>query len=179
MIGPPRPAPKGSTEPLQGSRRRGARSGRMQPSTRPTPPPRGDEADLYRRHHHRLQRTVARAVNAPGQLIEDACQNAWAIMLRAQPERTAIFAWLRVVTTREAYRLSAIHRRDARFEDLRLEDGDGHDVTADADALEHAVEALEALRLVAALPERQRNDFVLKVADTPTKRSARRPPAAR
>lgn len=59
--------------------------------------PRGDEDHLYRRHHSNLQRAVARAVNAPRELIEDACQTAWTIMLRRQPDRTTIFAWLRVV----------------------------------------------------------------------------------
>ena len=41
-------------------------------------------------------------VQAPRELIEDACQTAWAILLRRQPERDAIFAWLRVVAVREA-----------------------------------------------------------------------------
>ena len=67
--------------------------------------PRGDEDHLYRRHHRNLQRAVARVVNAPRELIEDACQTAWTIMLRSQPDRAAIFAWLRVVAIHEAYRL--------------------------------------------------------------------------
>ena len=78
---------------------------------------RGDEADLYRRHHRDLQRAVARAVNAPRELIEDACQSAWTIMLRSQPDRAAIFAWLRVVAIHEAYRLCAAERC-AHLEDL-------------------------------------------------------------
>ena len=96
-------------------RRRGSPgSGRMQPPTehptaaRPTHAPRGDEDELYRRHHRDLERAVAHVVNAPRELIEDACQTAWAILLRNQPDRDAIFAWLRVVAIHEAYRLSAI-----------------------------------------------------------------------
>src|SRR4051812_41813740 len=137
----------------------------MQPPTDTRrPKPRGDEDDLYRRHHRELHRAVARAVQAPRELIEDACQTAWAILLRSQPERHAIFGWLRVVAIREAYRLSAIDRRDARLERLRPDDGNWHEVMADPRSLDHAVEALEALRALASLPERQRNDLALKVA---------------
>jgi DNA-directed RNA polymerase specialized sigma24 family protein len=84
--------------------------------------PRGDEEALYRRHHRSLQRAVARAVNAPRELIEDACQTAWTVMLRSQPDRRAIFTWLRVVAIHEAYRLSRIHRTP-RLEDLDHSEG--------------------------------------------------------
>ena len=124
MIGQARPA-----DPRRDARQRRARAGRSHPgrgscSPRPNPTAagtgaRGDEDELYRRHHRDLHRAVARAVRAPRELIEDACQTAWAILLRSQPERHAIFAWLRVVAIHEAYRLSAIDRRDARLERLR------------------------------------------------------------
>ncbi|MCW3066444.1 MAG: hypothetical protein JWN32_3616 [Solirubrobacterales bacterium] len=141
----------------------------MQPPTKPHTPTaalparHGDEDELYRRHHRELHRAVAHVVRAPRELIEDACQTAWSILLRRQPDRHTIFGWLRTVAIHEAYRLSAIERRDARLERLRSEDGDWHDITADPRSLEDAVEALEALRVVASLPERQRRDFVLKV----------------
>ena len=100
------------------------RAGRAHPergscSPRPTPHTpthAGDEDELYRRHHRELHRAVSRAVHAPRETIEDACQTAWAILLRRQPERDAVFAWLRVVAVHEAYRLSAIEstRRAAR-----------------------------------------------------------------
>ena len=99
----------------------------MQPATDPN----GHAADLYRRHHRDLERAVARAVNAPRELIQDACQTAWAIWLRCQPERYAIFAWLRVVAVHEAYRLSAAERREARLERLTDDDGDWHENIAD------------------------------------------------
>jgi DNA-directed RNA polymerase specialized sigma24 family protein len=134
------------------------------PADTPRPRPRGDEEELYRRHHRELHRAVSRAVRAPRELIEDACQTAWAILLRRQPERDAVFAWLRVVAVHEAYRLSAIDRRDARLERLRPGDGDWHDVIADPRSLDVAVEALEALRALASLPERRRIDLALKVA---------------
>ena len=107
---------------------------------------------------------MTHVVHAPSELIEDACQTAWALLLRTQPERYAVFAWLRVVAIHEAYRLSAIERRDARLERLRPEDGDWHDAMADPRSLDDALEALEALRTLATLPDRQRTDLALKVA---------------
>jgi len=136
----------------------------MQPPTETTPPARGDEAELYRRHRHDLHRAVARAVNAPRELIEDACQTAWAILLRTQPDRHAIFAWLRVVAIHEAYRLSAIERRETRLASLRADHRDGEDVIADPHTLDDALEALEALRALTALPARQRVDLTLRLA---------------
>src|SRR3954452_1843007 len=92
------------------------------------PGPRGDEDELYRLHHHDLHRAVAHAVNAPRELIEDACQTAWTILLRTQPDRHTIFAWLRVVAIHEAYRLSAIERRTTRLASLRADHRDGEDL---------------------------------------------------
>jgi DNA-directed RNA polymerase specialized sigma24 family protein len=142
----------------------------MQLSTEPDTPatprvaPRGDEDELYRRHHHELERAVARVVNAPRELIEDACQTAWAMLLRSQPDRFAIFAWLRVVAIYEAYRLSAIQLRDAHLDRLTSENGNWHEIIADPRPLDALLEAREALCLLAGLPERQRDDLALQVA---------------
>ena len=136
----------------------------MQPPTETTPPARGDEAELYRRHHRNLNRAVAHAVNAPRELIEDACQTAWAILLRTQPDRYAIFAWLRVVAIHEAYRLKAIERRETRLASLRADHRNDEDLVADPHTLDDALEALEALRALAELPPRQRVDLSLKIA---------------
>ena len=131
--------------------------------TTPAPaPPRGDEDALYRRHHRNLQLAVARAVNAPRELIEDACQTAWTIMLRSQPDRAAIFAWLRVVAIHEAYRLSAADR-GAHLEDLGHGEG-WEGVIADRVSIDDTVEARRALRRLAELPDRQRQDLSLRVA---------------
>jgi hypothetical protein len=43
-------------------------------------------------------------------------------------------------------------------------DSEPRTVTADPHSLQHAVEALEALRVVSSLRGRQRRDFVLKIA---------------
>jgi RNA polymerase sigma factor (sigma-70 family) len=131
-----------------------------------TPTParlRGDEADLYERHHRALVRAVALIVDAPRELIEDACQNAWTILLRRQPGRSSIFAWLRVVAIHEAYRLCRAQQRDLRLE--HLDYGDGREaVVGSAMTIDDAVEARQALRLLADLPERQREDLALQVA---------------
>jgi DNA-directed RNA polymerase specialized sigma24 family protein len=103
-------------------------------------------------------------VRAPRELIEDACQTAWAILLRSQPDRYAIFAWLRVVAIHEAYRLAEIDRRDARLERPWPNDADRRDAISDPRSLDDALEALEALRALAALPRRQREDLTMKIA---------------
>ncbi|MBX6751662.1 MAG: hypothetical protein IRY85_18720 [Micromonosporaceae bacterium] len=124
---------------------------------------RGDEGELYRRHHSVLVRAVARVVNAPRDLIEDACQNAWTILLRRQPERRSIFAWLRIVAIHEAYRLSRTACTDARLEDLGAADGWEALIPCTC-SLDETIEARAALRLLAELPERQREDLALLVA---------------
>jgi DNA-directed RNA polymerase specialized sigma24 family protein len=126
------------------------------------PGPRGDEDELYRRHHRDLQRAVAHAVNAPRELIEDACQNAWAILLRAQPARTSIFGWLYLVATREAFRLCERQRCHVHLETM-LPEGSWDAVIADAFSIDDILEARQALAILASLPERQRADLTLLV----------------
>jgi RNA polymerase sigma factor (sigma-70 family) len=61
------------------------------------------------RHADRLRHIVAANVHAPEQTIEDACQNAWAILLRRHDvdldDRG--FRWLATVAIREAWRLAS------------------------------------------------------------------------
>jgi DNA-directed RNA polymerase specialized sigma24 family protein len=124
---------------------------------------RGDEGELYLRYNDRLVRAVARTVNAPAVLIEDACQTAWLILLRRQPDRPTVFGWLRNVAVREAYRLSREDHRQARLEDL-AEQGEWETWVGEGPSLEDAVEARRALAVVAALPRSQREDLALFVA---------------
>jgi RNA polymerase sigma factor (sigma-70 family) len=127
------------------------------------PPARGDEDELFRRHHRRLVRTVGRAVNAPAELIEDACQTAWLVLLRRQPDRTPrLFGWLRTVAIHQAYRLSRQQRRDALLEELGGDAG-WEDLLGAAQPLEHLIEAREVLGHLAALPEGQRYDLALLI----------------
>ena len=132
----------------------------MQPHTEP-PPARGDEDELYRRHHLHLQRSVAGVVRGPEQLIEDACQMAWMTLLRTQPERDRIFGWLRRVAIHEAYRLSAIARREPGYDQAVTLPGIAD---RDEEALDRQLEAREALAILADLPEHQRRDLALFVA---------------
>lgn len=127
---------------------------------------RGDEAQLFAQHHARLLRAVRGAVRAPEAVVEDACANAWAILLRRQPERTdRLFGWLRTVAIREAYRLSRDQRRTTPLEDLGCAGGDGWDAfVADRRSLDDTIEARRALRVLADLPERQRRTLALLVA---------------
>jgi len=127
-------------------------------------PLRGDEADLFREHHQRLVRVVSKAVQAPTAMVEDACQNTWAILLRRQPERSdRLFGWLRTVAIREVWRLSGQQRRDAWLEELRSEDGDWSEIFPDDKRLDNAIEARRALEIIASLPERQRTDLGLLI----------------
>lgn len=119
---------------------------------------RGDEDALYRAHHRRLVHAVRRQVNLPGELIEDACQTAWTILLRRQPDRgPTLFAWLRTVAVHEAYALSRTHRRDAQPDDVEhLERLATHEPLTDQ------LEARRALRALAGLPDRQRRYATLR-----------------
>src|SRR5215216_4449286 len=138
----------------------------MQPHTdrrtTSTSPRRGDEADLYQRHHQALFIAVSHAINGSPQLVEDACQTAWTILIRRQPDRASVFGWLYVVAIHEAYRLSASERRELHLEDLAIE-GDWETILAGRVTVEDQLEALEALRALAALPDRQRRDLSLRV----------------
>jgi RNA polymerase sigma factor (sigma-70 family) len=126
--------------------------------------PRGDEAELFRLHNRSLARAVARSVNASDELIEDACQSAWATLLRFQPDRSpALFAWLRTVAVHQAYRLSRQERRDVRLEDL-AGDGEWGALIGLSQSLEDATEARRALETLAGLPPLQRDDLALLVA---------------
>jgi DNA-directed RNA polymerase specialized sigma24 family protein len=144
----------------------------MQPRTERTTPAaeatpvnrlRGDEAQLYLENHRGLQRAVSRAVNASPELIQDACQTAWTNLLRHQPDRGAVFAWLCVVAVHEAYRLTTIERRDARLEDLPTDQAWDTPI-AGRPSLDDRLEAREALRALANLPAPQRRDLTLLVA---------------
>ena len=125
--------------------------------------PRGDEDELYRRHNQNLHRAVARVVNAPRELIEDACQNAWTTLLRVQPERTSVPNWLYVVATREAFRLCERDRRHLHLETMQPA-GSWDAVIGDALSIDDILEAREALEILARLPDRQRTDLTLLVA---------------
>ena len=118
----------------------------------------GDEAALYDRHHEVLWRRVRRHIHGPDALIDDACQQAWLILLRRQPDRATVLQWLTTVAIREAYRLSERERRELSLDGLHPPVGQP---AVDPD---QGREARMALRALAMLPERQRRYLTLLVA---------------
>jgi RNA polymerase sigma factor (sigma-70 family) len=133
---------------------------------------RGDESQLYERHQAALRRAVARAVNTSPELVEDACQAAWTILLRAQPDRgPTLFAWLRTVAIHEAYRLLRRQGATVSLDALTDRAADDDSTTAGdwlpalaEDRLEERLEARRALRALAALPDRQRQFVTWRAA---------------
>jgi DNA-directed RNA polymerase specialized sigma24 family protein len=122
-----------------------------------------EEAELYRRHHRNLQLAVSRAVDAPRELIEDACQNAWTVLLRAKPTGASIFGWLLAVAIRDADRMCETERRCTHV-DAALTASPGEAPGPDAFSIDDVLEAREALHILASLPDRQREDLTLVVA---------------
>jgi RNA polymerase sigma factor (sigma-70 family) len=123
---------------------------------------RGDEAALFERYSEQLVRAIQGRLRISRQVAEDACAIAWVQLLRTQPQRDAIFAWLRVVATREAIRLCRAERRDVVL------DEDGSDASlccgdrrADAQL---TAEVREALEDVASLSAQKARIFSLHVA---------------
>jgi RNA polymerase sigma factor (sigma-70 family) len=141
---------------------------------RQVPPARGDEPELLRRFGLRLERVVAQmAPWAPPWLIEEGCGHAWEQLIRHQPERTSVFAWLRTVAYREVLRLNRKKVRESSLDaELTARDGEGEGVfvldrlpaLADRHDTETALEAREALRAVAGLRWRQRRVITLRLA---------------
>jgi RNA polymerase sigma factor (sigma-70 family) len=132
---------------------------------------RGDEAALFEEHNDHLLRIVRGLVVAPEALIEDACSMAWEMFMRRQPERgPKLIGWLRVVAVREAWRLSRIQRRNPGLEDAVDPDtidaplGETWEAVIPGSAdTERRLEAERALRVLAALPEKQRRYHALHV----------------
>jgi RNA polymerase sigma factor (sigma-70 family) len=139
---------------------------------RAIPPPRGDEARLFREHSRQLLRRVTHDLGGSADLAEDACAFAWLQLLRRQPERTAIGAWLRVVARHEGYRLWRVRRTESSFEHNSHSRNDGATgeplgweelLPAPVDT-ELAFEARELLRSLTTLKPQQRAALSLRLA---------------
>ena len=90
-------------------------------------PARGDEAHLFATYAPRLRATVRRMVRTSSENVEDACSFAFLQLLRYQPDRDSVYAWLVKVAAREAVKLDLRTRRT-----LPLEHNDGnHDVVSE------------------------------------------------
>jgi RNA polymerase sigma factor (sigma-70 family) len=106
-------------------------------------------------------------------VVEDAALFAWLQLLRCQPERDRIRAWLFVVARREAWRLHAEARKvDSLDAAIRVDEPSGErggagplvERIAGRETVEDAHTAREALRALAALPDKQRRYLTLHVA---------------
>lgn len=113
----------------------------------------GDEAQLFRDHHGPLVRSVARALKIPVAVAEDASSVAWLVLLRSQPRRDHIAAWLRVVAIREAIRLWDLEVLDVPY------DPDEAERFAMA-SMDLAIQARELLEAVGDLAGRQRQVLI-------------------
>ena len=148
------------------------------------PPLQGDEGQLLRCHAARLERSVAgMAPWAPDWLIEEGCGHAWEQLLRYQPARTTVLAWLRTVAYHEVLRLARAKCRERSLEaELDLGEGetrrrgvlDRVPALADRHDAETAIEAREALRLLAGLRFRRRRVLALRVVGYSYQEIARR-----
>lgn len=132
------------------------------PQTLPQPRMlRGDEADLFNDHHSALEAAVRHLVaDIDDAIVQDACSFAWLQLMRTQPERgDALFAWLRTVAVREAWKLAKRERRAGHFELVPH----WHERLSD-DTLQQTIDAHQALGALADLPPRQRVCVQLVVA---------------
>jgi len=130
---------------------------------------RGDEEQLFRTHNEMLVRITTRAAAGSRATAEEACQFAWLALMKSQPDRDRAFPWLIVVARHRAWQLMRQVRREIPSDGPQTkEEGDvaqalGERI-ADPVSLELRLEAREALRAVARLPERQRRPLALKLA---------------
>jgi DNA-directed RNA polymerase specialized sigma24 family protein len=121
-------------------------------------------AALYARYASRLQRIVSTKVNAPAQTIEDACQNAWATLLRREDvtldERGA--AWLATAAIHEGWRLTRRGEIPAgAMRSVMREAGDLPEPAADEQALAR-IEHAERVAELRTLKTRERRDLYLQ-----------------
>ena len=131
---------------------------------------RGDEEQLFRTHNEMLVRITTRAAAGSRATAEEACQFAWLALMKSQPDRDRAFPWLIVVARHRAWQLMRQARREipsdgsvstAEPETMPSSLGER---TMDPVSLELRLEAREALRSLACLPERQRRPMALRLA---------------
>jgi RNA polymerase sigma factor (sigma-70 family) len=104
---------------------------------------RGDEAQLFRAHQVALRAAVRHHVRTTDAIIEDACSFAWLQLMRRQPNRDTVFAWLRTVAIREAWHL---HRAATRHMSTDLVPHDRLPSRGDLSTELHVHEILDAIR---------------------------------
>jgi RNA polymerase sigma factor (sigma-70 family) len=101
-------------------------------------------------------------------LADDAVQFAWMQMLRRQPDRDRIYGWLVLTARRQAWQLARERRREEAADGF-VDPATGFTANL-GERIEHPlslqrrVDGLDALRSLAALPDRQRRVLARKVA---------------
>jgi DNA-directed RNA polymerase specialized sigma24 family protein len=123
-------------------------------------------AVLHGQDARRLERRVARHMDAEPQTIEDACSFAWLQLLTHTsvdlgPPSGGVLGWLTQTATREAWRLEARRARDQLLDHVAIErELLREEVRPSVDELaaQHA-----RLDLVAEIPERPRR-FLMRLA---------------
>jgi DNA-directed RNA polymerase specialized sigma24 family protein len=120
---------------------------------------RGDEAELFRSFHRQLVRNVRQLVNTSPDIVDDACNFAWAEFVRYQPDRERGWkSWLTVTAQREAWRL---HAKEAAHD--RWDPSEGVEPVDQRDVLGLRTDLRAALDLLAAVPRRRREVKALHV----------------
>jgi hypothetical protein len=94
-------------------------------------------------------RVVARIVKASDELIEDACQAAWALLLRHHPSAGRSSPGCGSWRCTSAYRLCCAEQRHTHLEDID-HDGGWETLIAGATVIDDVIEARPALELLPA-----------------------------
>ena len=130
---------------------------------RVVPPPRGDEAELYRAFNHELMSTVARNTKSEMQTVEDACAFAWAQFLEYQPDRERNWeGWLFRTAQRQVWLLERDDHDHLSFPRVEREYGTGLDDSAFIDHLQVREDVDEAFAVLRRLPERLQRIAMLR-----------------
>jgi RNA polymerase sigma factor (sigma-70 family) len=125
----------------------------------------GDEAELYRSLSARLERIVGVEVQAPREVIEDACHDAWTKLINRseQIQRETALSWLVTTAVRQAWRLDRRERREASLEAATEATVELRAPAWRSEPVEH-VEQKERLGEIRQLPERQQRLIWLRAA---------------
>jgi RNA polymerase sigma factor (sigma-70 family) len=120
-------------------------------------------ADLYAELAPQLERIVNANVRAPGTVVEEACQTAWAWLV-ADRDSLAVgteLGWLATTATREALRLVRTQRRELSLEQEREAEGELLELVVEQGP-ERMLEVRERLAEVRQLSPRQQRLVMLQ-----------------
>ena len=119
---------------------------------------RGDEAELFERYYERLKGATTRMVRTTPENVEDACAYAFVALMRSQPRRETLFAWLKVVARNEAVRLD----QRERTRTLPLDEDFGEILPDRRDPIAAKEILLETQALLSPLREREKTAVLLR-----------------